>query len=74
MPKNLAVMTPLEAINFSIEEAAYNRKDATDDECLKYYGTIETVLTKLEDDIIKFLHKEIDGEELRKRIDVLTAY
>jgi hypothetical protein len=58
-------MSPLEALNFAIEEAEYNKKDATDDGYLTYYANMQKALTHLEESLIAFMHGDMAAKDLK---------
>ena len=58
-------MSPLEALRYAIEEADYNKKDATDDGYLTYYDNMQKALTHLEDSLIAFMHGDMTAKELK---------
>jgi hypothetical protein len=66
-------MSPLEALNYAIEEAEYNKKDATDDAYLTYYANMQKALTHLEESLISFIHGEMTAQDLNHCIRDLLA-
>ena len=66
-------MSPLEALTYAIEEAAYNKKDATDDAYLTYYSNMQKALIHLEESLIAFIHGDMTAQDLRHCIQDLLA-
>jgi hypothetical protein len=66
-------MSPLEALSYAIEEADYNKKDATDDGYLTYYGNMQQALTHLEDSLIAFMHGDMTAQDLKHCLQDLLA-
>ena len=58
-------MSPLEALSYAIEEADYNKKDATDDAYLTYYANMQKALTHLEESLISFIHGDMTAADLK---------
>ena len=67
-------MSPLEALSYAIEEADYNKKDATDDGYHTYYRNMESALIKLEDSLLDFMHGHITAKQLKNKLNVLHTY
>jgi hypothetical protein len=66
-------MSPLEALSTAIEEAEYNKKDATDDAYLTYYANMQQALTHLEESLIAFIHGDMTAQDLKHCIRDLLA-
>ena len=66
-------MSPLEALNYAIEEADDNTKDATDDGYLTYYANMHKALTHLEESLIAFIHGDMTAQDLKHCIQDLLA-
>ena len=58
-------MSPLEALSYAIEEAEYNKKDATDDAYATYYGEMAKALTRLEESLIDFLAGDLSAKDVK---------